>query len=223
MKLSLEQQYMLSVLLSQYHTCWCTGNFRSQCISRHSIGLQSRNIPSVASEELRPSFPWGVISTILCHFSMRNFFRCFRHHWFRLLGYHSILSLGSQPTIHPNHLTLSSCLVGANPSPKPMMTPLQAKVVFFTLVATAGTSILVPYHSDRIIEDLVPVDFIYTPGGWFNIKMPSYQYRNSHCGYKTVVRPSYLCNGISNTGKTTSLYRCRLTSIEILIVAIRLL
>ena len=44
------------------------------------------------------------------------------------------------------------------------------------------------------------------PGPWFNIKMPSYQYRKSHCGDKTVVRSSYLHNGISYTGKTASLY-----------------
>ena len=44
------------------------------------------------------------------------------------------------------------------------------------------------------------------PGGWINIKMPSYQYRKSHCGDKTVVRSSYLHNGISYTGKMTSLY-----------------
>ena len=44
------------------------------------------------------------------------------------------------------------------------------------------------------------------PGPWFNIKMPSYQYRKSHCGDKTVVRSSYLHNGISYTGKMASLY-----------------
>ena len=33
----------------------------------------------------------------------------------------------------------------------------------------------------------------------------SYQCRKSHCGDKTIVRPSYLHNGISYTGKTTSL------------------
>ena len=43
-------------------------------------------------------------------------------------------------------------------------------------------------------------------GPWFNIKMSSYQYRKSHCGDKTVVRSSYLHNGISYTGKMTSLY-----------------
>ena len=44
------------------------------------------------------------------------------------------------------------------------------------------------------------------PGGWINIKMSSYQYRKSHCGDKTILRPSYLHNGISYTGKMTSLY-----------------
>ena len=36
--------------------------------------------------------------------------------------------------------------------------------------------------------------------------MTSYQYRKSHCGDKTILRPPYLHNGISYTGKTTSLY-----------------
>ena len=43
-------------------------------------------------------------------------------------------------------------------------------------------------------------------GPWSNIKMTSYQYRKSHCGDKTVVRSSYLHNGISYTGKISSLY-----------------
>ena len=45
-----------------------------------------------------------------------------------------------------------------------------------------------------------------SPGPWFNIKMPSHQYRKSHCGDKTVVRLSYLHNGISYTGKISFLY-----------------
>ena len=43
-------------------------------------------------------------------------------------------------------------------------------------------------------------------GGRFNIKVLPYQYRNSHCGDKTILRPSYLHNGISYTGKTAALY-----------------
>ena len=46
-------------------------------------------------------------------------------------------------------------------------------------------------------------------GPRFNIKMSSYQYRKSHCGDKTVVRSSYLHNGISYTDKMTSLYWIR--------------
>ena len=38
-------------------------------------------------------------------------------------------------------------------------------------------------------------------GPWFNIKMSSYQYRKYHCGDKTVVRSSYLHNGISYSTK----------------------
>ena len=47
------------------------------------------------------------------------------------------------------------------------------------------------------------------PGGWSNIKMSSYQHRKSHSGDKTILRPSYLHNGISYTGKMTSLYLIR--------------
>ena len=43
-------------------------------------------------------------------------------------------------------------------------------------------------------------------GPWFNIKVPSYQYRKSHCGDKTVVRSSYLHNGISYTDKMVYFY-----------------
>ena len=39
--------------------------------------------------------------------------------------------------------------------------------------------------------------------------MSSYLYRKSHCGDKTVIRSSYLHNGISYTGKMTSLYWIR--------------
>ena len=43
-------------------------------------------------------------------------------------------------------------------------------------------------------------------GSWFNIKMLSYQYRKSHCRDRTILRLSYLQNGISDPGKITSLY-----------------
>ena len=47
------------------------------------------------------------------------------------------------------------------------------------------------------------------PGPWFNMKMTSHQYRKSHCGDKTILRPSYLHNGISYTDKMTFLYWIR--------------
>ena len=49
----------------------------------------------------------------------------------------------------------------------------------------------------------------WCPGPRFNINMTSYQYRKSHCGDKTILRPSYLHNGISYTGKIISLYWIR--------------
>ena len=48
-----------------------------------------------------------------------------------------------------------------------------------------------------------------TPGDWFNINMPFYHYRKSHCVYRTFLWLSYLHSGISYTGKTTSLYSLR--------------
>ena len=52
------------------------------------------------------------------------------------------------------------------------------------------------------------------PGGRFNMKMTSYQYRKSHCGDKTFLLPSYLHSGISYNGKMTSLYWIRALSIS---------
>ena len=62
---------------------------------------------------------------------------------------------------------------------------------------------------DSIWTGMKHVNFELGPGPWFNIKMSSYQYRKSHCGDKTVVRSSHLHNGISYTGKMTSLYWIR--------------
>ena len=53
---------------------------------------------------------------------------------------------------------------------------------------------------------VIETDYGSESGPWFNKKILSYQYRKSHCGDKTILRPSYLHNGISYTGKTTSLY-----------------
>ena len=60
-------------------------------------------------------------------------------------------------------------------------------------ISRHGTGLVIPEYS----------------GAWFIIKMTSYQYKKSHCGDKTVVRSSYLHNGISYTGKMSSLYWIR--------------
>ena len=44
-----KQQNVVLVLHSYYHVCWCYSDFRSQGISRHSIGRNIQNIPSPAS------------------------------------------------------------------------------------------------------------------------------------------------------------------------------
>ena len=56
---------------------------------------------------------------------------------------------------------------------------------------------------------------VRSPWPWFNVKMTSYQYSKSHSGDKTFLRPSYLHNGISSTGKTTSLYWASLTGLTV--------
>ena len=51
-KFTMEKPYVLPILYCQCHACWCTGDFKSQCISRQGIDFQSQNIPSLAWEEL---------------------------------------------------------------------------------------------------------------------------------------------------------------------------
>ena len=73
-------------------------------------------------------------------------------------------------------------------------------------------------HDVKSIANWAPERFMLKMTGWhsrpqFNIKMTSYQYRKSHCGDKTILRPSYLRNGISYTGKMISLYWIRAQSI----------
>ena len=60
---------------------------------------------------------------------------------------------------------------------------------------------------DTIMYVMCWLHLLQEPGCWFNIKMIAYEYRKSHCGDKTILRPSYLHNGIPYIGKTSSLYR----------------
>ena len=42
------------------------------------------------------------------------------------------------------------------------------------------------------------MSYLKYPGGWFNIKMPSYQYRRIHCGHKIDGTMQERCNSIAN-------------------------
>ena len=53
----------------------------------------------------------------------------------------------------------------------------------------------------QLCQHLDMFAYMSASGGWINIKMPSNQYRKSHSGDKTILRPSYLDNGISYTGR----------------------
>ena len=70
-----------------------------------------------------------------------------------------------------------------------------------------------PNIRDFTVVNVTAAD-IKRPGPWFNIKMSSYQYRKSHCVDKTILRPSYLHNVISYTGKMASLYWIRAQGIS---------
>ena len=72
-------------------------------------------------------------------------------------------------------------------------------------------SAVVPYWKTAYNDEQTHINKVKNerPCGWFNIKMPSYQHRKSHCGDKTILLPSYLHNGISYAGKMTSLYWIR--------------
>ena len=82
---------------------------------------------------------------------------------------------------------------------------------------------MTPYGVTRPHGKFQPMNFrsqTYTePGGWFNIKTPSDQYRKFYGGDKTILRPSFLHNGISYAGKMTSLYWIRALNLIITLPA----
>ena len=86
-------------------------------------------------------------------------------------------------------------------------------VCIFLGIYCKGSTMAVKISCFRIIKCLNDCWWCmyagWRTGAWFNKNMSSYQYRKSHCGDKTVVRSSYLYNGISYTGKMTSFYWIR--------------
>ena len=78
---------------------------------------------------------------------------------------------------------------GPPASCRPQIGPMLAPWISATALTMQDKRVIVLYNK-----------WFQLHGPWFNIKMPSYQYRKSHCGDKTVVRLSHLHNGISYTG-----------------------
>ena len=75
-KFTMEQSYVLPILYCQCRACWCTGDFRSQCINKHGIDFQSRNIPSLAWKELR------LVCTSCSYAVMKYaFYKCCHPSW----------------------------------------------------------------------------------------------------------------------------------------------
>ena len=70
MKLILGQRCMLFVLHNQYHACWCSGDFRSQSISRYGIDRQSRPEYSVSNIKRINSANWPT--TVITPTSQRT-------------------------------------------------------------------------------------------------------------------------------------------------------
>ena len=81
-----------------------------------------------------------------------------------------------------------------------------SNVVLFHREGLWGTPKIKDAQSAADVTILEFSTYWLVSGPWFNIKMTSYQYRKIHCGDKTILRPSYLHNGISYTDKMTSLY-----------------
>ena len=61
-------------------------------------------------------------------------------------------------------------------------------------------------HQSSCVTNTDIQRWLLGPGGSFSIKKSSYPHRKSHCGDKTILRSSYLHNGISYTGKTMYSY-----------------
>ena len=118
--------------------------------------------------------------------------------WFTPIR-HGYESNTFKPKWHdPNHVHLSLFLLSRDVVSSLMILSciLFGKFWYIVLTHCGLVHVVMPYGIMKL-------------GPRFNIKLTSYQYRKSHCGDKTVVRSSYLHNGISYTGKMSSLYWIR--------------
>ena len=141
--------------------------------------------------------------SVLTNYRQQNIFLCFQ----KIIQQHTPLAAVSKSWYS---------LEGRHSKERGLVNPKCAAVLLWnlgSLVAAKRFKIqkqYKPYH--RIIlghETMACAACPCATWQWFNIKMLFYQYRKSHCGDKRILRPSYLHNGISYTGKMASLYWIR--------------
>ena len=179
-----------------WQTC---GNFQ-HCGEGHVFLLVSRLTRS-SSCSISRTFPWKKLVMLRWRCSVVN---------------HKMLRpfCSKQATYFVQSCSTYNSSIGTGQSPSFLSLPN-----FFVEVnnfVSMSNIILQYWYMGHVVG--VPVKIKRGPGTRFNIKMLSYQYRKSHCGDKMVVRTSYLHNGISYTGKTTSLYWIRALPILLLYI-----
>ena len=121
------------------------------------------------------------------------------------------ISLKFVPKVRINNIpVLVQIMAWRRPGDKPLSEPMMASFLTHICVTRPQWVNLNPFCILTSQVTLASVQSQQEPAGArFNIKMSSYQYRKSHCGDKTVVRLSYLHNGISYAGKMSSFYWIR--------------
>ena len=93
----------------------------------------------------------------------------------------------SVPPIH------YACRTDPRFAPSQWETSLQSKAVSHWLGVNLEWTLCL--HRHLIAQFRLIIRLQIPSGPWFNIKMPTYQYRKSYCGDKTVVRSSYSTMG----------------------------
>ena len=145
---------------------------------------------------------------------------------FQIQSHYSIVPLFIQPWQTQIYWVISACSHIAIPTTKTKHRLYEWSIYFewilsdyvksqrYRLVSEASRCL--PHYSSYKTECKINMEnhlssgaiysIFWKSGPWFNIQKSSYQYWKSHCGDKTILRPYYLHNGISYSGKMTSLY-----------------
>ena len=120
-----------------------------------------------------------------------------------LTGVYSTVYSGADQSKHQSSTSLAFVWgIHRGPVNSPHKWPVTRKMFPFDDVIMTHSKLSVLMHTHCFQAhpcDLWPVH-------WINIKISFYQYRKSHGGDKMILRPSYLHNEISYTGKMASLY-----------------